>query len=873
MGIYEIETDGGVYQIETQDPPDTSITNEILGIGDRAVEGVGALADFGDMLNRNVNPLYPGGPRGFGLNQTIMNDSPDTRGEGKPSETIKDTARSLLLYGDEQPNTPVGKVLGEVGFYAPNALIPGGAVPVLAGGTAAGITKAAGGSELQQAGAGLLGSFTPAALSSLYNKGSSVISRLFSPAAKQEAAQVAAKDIISKVANVDDLTSSLETAAQAEAKVPYIQRNTPEYLPQYQRTAEITGQPGIAALEETLRRSDDTVKQAATLQDALREEARASIFSKANPTPISDSEAGAIIRQGLEANKESLGEKVSKFAERAFIGGEELPAAAAKRVVTGTLNSFTKDGSRQVTPAFNNLVENFRALPSKVDLKTLQNYRSAFGKYAAPGFNATTEEKITAQVAGSMRKAIDTSIDTAIAKGELPQAQANAWRNMISTRAEKGALFESGGTRSALRKAEYNTGYKLASEKVPQKVLSTKEDAQQLVKALKGQTKSIQAARSSLLTNLWEKSTNQLTGNINPTTFNKQINLISEVAPEILTPGQSKALGKISQDLSSQATVKANAFAASKGNSITSEAESMIDILQGSIREQVSSKVRGVIKNTPLIGNMADAMISVISDPKERQLLLNKELASFVLNPKYAEALLKKPNPENVSLLKEFTSKISGALGVGVQTADRINNAGKDAQESIQTAENNPLFNPTSYDSGLFSMKAQPSLFNVVPESNLSQTISSEGENMYKGQPVNNVIEAVKLDPVDYAIMMTESNGNPKAKNPHSSASGLFQLINSTAKSLGVENTLDAGDNYDGYLKLKAENVARFGDDPKLIYAGHFLGGTLLDKYLSGKKLTSKEEALVQDLKKNALPRFERWYGKIIKEKEGVTEA
>ena len=137
-----------------------------------------------------------------------------------------------------------------------------------------------------------------------------------------------------------------------------------------------------------------------------------------------------------------------------------------------------------------------------------------------------------------------------------------------------------------------------------------------------------------------------------------------------------------------------------------------------------------------------------------------------------------------------------------------------------------------------------------------------------KPQEVKAVEAEIDSDPIDSAIYEVESSRNPKAKNPKSSASGGFQLIKSMAKSLGVEDPFDLRQNYEGYKKLRAEHEKRFGKDPKVLYGAHFLGGTLLAKYLNGKKLNSKEQRILKEFKEKALPRFERIYSRIAKNQQ-----
>ena len=62
--------------------------------------------------------------------------------------------------------------------------------------------------------------------------------------------------------------------------------------------------------------------------------------------------------------------------------------------------------------------------------------------------------------------------------------------------------------------------------------------------------------------------------------------------------------------------------------------------------------------------------------------------------------------------------------------------------------------------------------------------------------------------------------------------------------------------------KLTDEHRAKFGDDPFLLYAAHYLGSGLLSKVLNGSALSRKEQELVRGLKEQAMPRFKRIYHK-----------
>jgi hypothetical protein len=126
------------------------------------------------------------------------------------------------------------------------------------------------------------------------------------------------------------------------------------------------------------------------------------------------------------------------------------------------------------------------------------------------------------------------------------------------------------------------------------------------------------------------------------------------------------------------------------------------------------------------------------------------------------------------------------------------------------------------------------------------------------------VLDEIKKDPIDTAIMLMESGGNPKAKNRDSTASGLFQLIKKTAGNLGVKDVFDAKENYEGYKKLRKQAEKITGNDPALVYANHYLGTPVLQKVLSGESLTKEERAQVDTLINDLLPKYLGIYKSVV---------
>lgn len=77
------------------------------------------------------------------------------------------------------------------------------------------------------------------------------------------------------------------------------------------------------------------------------------------------------------------------------------------------------------------------------------------------------------------------------------------------------------------------------------------------------------------------------------------------------------------------------------------------------------------------------------------------------------------------------------------------------------------------------------------------------------GQIIDSAATRYGQDPATLRrIAYLESGGDPNAQNPNSSAGGLFQFIDTTAKSYGVANKMDAGQSADGAARLLRDNRA-----------------------------------------------------------------
>jgi hypothetical protein len=222
-------------------------------------------------------------------------------------------------------------------------------------------------------------------------------------------------------------------------------------------------------------------------------------------------------------------------------------------------------------------------------------------------------------------------------------------------------------------------------------------------------------------------------------------------------------------------------------------------------------------------------------------------------------------SPEAIKRRREFAAKLlstraprnigEGFNAIGNNIAAAIDGARADRMEAAGNAEANRLLQPffgsptASAGNPVATGRTAPSMASAPAPAALAP-LFAEKEQAY-GLPPGYLARTAQI----------ESNFNPAAKNPNSSATGLFQFINSTARQYGLSDPRDPVASTAAAARLAADNrdflARRLGREPTAgeLYLAHQQGAG------GAAKLLANPDAPAESIVGGAAARLNRGAG------------
>jgi hypothetical protein len=865
-----------------------------FNLGDEATSAVNAVID--DPLGTARSVVGEGDP--FGALKAILGSGDGTFGQNYDARLNQ--IRSIdKRYSEANPISSLALGLG--GFLTPvptgifsqaKGLAPAlgnvakavGIGGVYGAGYGFGAGEGGAGNRAADAGIGaLIGAAIGAPLQGLVEgaqgigRGFSGIKNFLSPNLDAQASEIAT-DTVSQYTDPAKLVAKLKNLA------------APDAFSSQMTTAERVRDPGLGLLTKVLENKIPEVgitKEALDTQRALN---RNAIFTDKQGVLYSPENTGAKLQAALSEGSDALGAKVNEAYSKAYEGEGTAPIFPAKRAISRALDTQAQTGIA-VDANTQSVIDNFRALPNNVSMEQLQGQRQLIGQLLgdirSKGGNASVEEKAGGRVLAQLFGHIDDAEKFALTpeaqgvtadgtKKGFSGRQGRAVEKARALAASRGELFKSGAVNQITQLDRYGNFKMLASD-VPATAISSPEEGRQIVAALKIKTPqgsgpdAQKSVAADLMETLRARSENPVSGRFEASRYARNWDKIEPVANEILSPAQIKVITKVRNDLVGEANFKASVGNASKGQSVTSQNLGAAAFVKSSISQAARNKV-GILGK--LFGAIGEGRQAIIESK------VDEILTKISFDPKFTEMFLSPPTPKVVAQLKRTVLQrlfadiapnwlpsghdtellqLAG-LGDSELTSQLQSQSEGKASEIAAPAAARPRISTGTSGKAKSSSSALSSLLDSV----LSPSVAQAEEFNPRGSKNMGVIEDIKADPYYHATALTESGLDPNAKNPNSSAAGLFQLTSSTAKALGVKNVFNAQQNFDGFKKLTEENKARFGNDPETLYAAHFLGASLLAKLQRGDSLTDTEKAQVQEFLHVALPHWQKNYERVL---------
>lgn len=735
---------------------DWNVTDSVKNLASGLVEGVtGAIG-----LAADLNPLQFGGPK---LN------FPATKTMGSLVEPI---------LAEKDPQYRYARTIGN--FAAPVPIKGANTLrnlltSVVAGFGAQGAEDATGDTKI----APLVGAVTTSGAASAISDLGSLLKRILVGASKDEITGSAAKAF----ADQTGLTTNELAAANMGPR---------NLLEDAQTTAERTGNAGVAQLEKTLAATGDNANAYADLEKT-RTAAREGVIEKL-------SEVDSVNKEGLGASLINTAEDIQgRMQQNSAAFWEGVPRdtpidiGPEQASIAGILDQ--RQGGLNMGSKTRTLVEQFLETPVQ-NSGRLQDIRADALSLSRADNLAPIEQRVLVVMQGG--------IDDAMARG-LEGPEFDIWRAARQSTAAEKQTFGRGTA------GGYLVGDAARTSTVLDKVFKGDRQAVTELRAAIGENPELmEQVKRGVLEMIPRDAQGQLTA----AKMKGFLSSNETGLKELFGQSHYANLSRVYEDLKSQAGVKDLAYAASKGNSVTSQKETVAGALRDAITESLLPGTGGPFSRVI----EAVKQGAGIKDTKAVEDLLFKA----ALDPKFAEQLSKAPSNRRIlSALESLAQARNNAVSSGGLVAAKELSREQDNRTPLARLIDDVIASGRSQASSqphleaelspkeeYLSQKASPSL--QPTDTPIATQDYSFLKTMFKGgdmelsekeipvfeAKVDKIAKDLGADPEHLlAVMNFETGGtfSSSVKNrAGSGATGLIQFMPDTAKELTGAETKDA---------------------------------------------------------------------------------
>lgn len=560
---------------------------------------------------------------------------------------------------------------------------------------------------------------------------------------------------------VEEVRTEAANILKTTTKIPELQKElaakiaslSDDELSSYITTAELTGDVGTAQLQHVLSRKPqlgDTGKSVNIMgeRQLAREQVRQEMLEGLSETPGITKEAlgTKLIGRGKDIERE-MSEEIAK-ASKAFPRNEPIDISGLQKTLKDEL-ALRQAGFPLQSPT-KTLVD--QLLEPKFGKERTSGQLQDIRSDALNAIRSETLQPFDERIMVNIESLIDSTMQT-----QLKDDAYNAWKKLRELTKQQKEIFARGTPGGALLER-------------------TARPAHILANVFKGDTKSVNELKAAIRNDpnliedvkrgVLDSIPRDVDGNLTASGTARFLNQNEGGLKELFGDAHYKKMRRISQDLSSEGAIVRRAMRASKGQSITEQAQT----------------VAGVISKTlefPLLYRVSPTL--AIANRGIRQL---QELFGINTAQKIEELLMQAMLDPSIALELARTPTTRG-----INTAiERL----IDVAEKITRAE---------VSSVIPSVQTPPTLENKKKMKN--ESISDKKAIPTLDTNIRDVAYEFGLNPrIVRAIVETESAGNPSAES-NAGAIGLMQLKPSTANEVAKELGIESVDLKDPVINLR----------------------------------------------------------------------